>query len=158
MHSFSYFGGHFSIRICTVKPWLQWPLKVKKQNESSSMLPFTVLAKQDQKTEQQRAKINRLNRIMETLKIKPNISMKPTKKQCNLSCAHTISCTSVAFAVLSNMCCWWGYYSPPLAYSIIRYKVFSVSITSNNWTATNKEAVTSNPTKMYTHQIQTWIG
>lgn len=36
-------------------------------------------------------------------------------------------------------CWWWGCCSPPLAYSIIRYKVFSVSITSNNWTATNRE-------------------
>lgn len=41
-----------------------------------------------------------------------------------------------------------GVHSPPLAYSIIRYRVFSVSITSNNWTATNKEIVT---TKTHKH-------
>lgn len=69
-------------------------LKVKKQSESSSMLPYRVLAKQDQVTEQQRAKINtsRLNRIRETLTIKSNISVQSTQKQCNLSfssCAHT---------------------------------------------------------------------
>lgn len=28
-------------------------------------------------------------------------------------------------------------HSPPLAYSMIRYKVFSVSITSNKWTVTH---------------------
>lgn len=41
--------------------------------------------------------------------------------------------------LLSNIWLWWGYPSPPLAYSIIRYSVFSVWITSNNWTATNKK-------------------
>lgn len=30
-----------------------------------------------------------------------------------------------------------GSHSPPLAYSMIRYKVFSVSITSNSWTVTH---------------------
>lgn len=30
-----------------------------------------------------------------------------------------------------------GLHSPPLAYSMIRYKVFSVSITSNSWTVTH---------------------
>ena len=76
------------------------------------------------------------------------------------SCAHTISHANVVFAepvyrimkVLSKIW-WWGYCSPPLAYSIIRYKVFSVSITSNNWTATKKETVTPNPTKLDSHHI-----
>lgn len=45
---------------------------------------------------------------------------------------------------------WWGLHSPPLAYSIIRYRVFSVSITSNNWTATNKEIVTTKRTNLHT--------
>lgn len=82
-------------------------LKVKKQSESRSTLPYTVPAKQDQETEQPRAKINtyRLNRIMEPLKIKPNISIQSTQKQCNLSCfscAHTISHINVVFAVYTK--------------------------------------------------------
>lgn len=32
-----------------------------------------------------------------------------------------------------------GLHSPPLAYSMIRYKVFSVSITSNKWTVTHSK-------------------
>lgn len=52
---------------------------------------------------------------------------------------------------------WWGFHSPPLAYSIIRYRVFSVSITSNNWTATNKEIVTTKRTNLHTLHTTTDI-
>lgn len=116
-------------------------LKVKKRSESSSTPPYTVLAKQDQETEQQRAKTN-THRLKQDHWNSKNyaeyfnaINIETQFHTKMLYLQHIVKCYVT--------CWWWGCCSPPLAYSIIRYKVFSVSITSNSWTATNGEAVTS---------------
>lgn len=142
MGSFLLFWGTFFSIYLYDQTLTSVTLKVKKQSESSRMLPYTVLAKQDQQAEQRRAKINtfRLNVIIKTRNV---FFLLCTNK----FDTHLLYLWSQA----SVKCWWWGHCSPPLAYSMIRYKVFSVSITSNNWTATNREIVTSNPKQVYTH-------